>query len=392
MMEPSSKEKYLLTRELMEYAKNSNGKLFGGSISSYFSKQHFTNAYKHTLIKNNDLEHFDKYYQDINYDPETWLGRNKTIRDIDVFFKSDCDVEKYTRNIYTIPGVYDIQVYNPCSQPVDDYRRHILFARYFAVKKILVKYLFDHSFCRKGTSINVPIDIVTIRPDSDWNSPVSLMQELTIKQLMWDTTGITCNIQTKNHLSRSLEILDDFNSNVCFIAHENRIMRNEMRELIPSKCYYDEAEYDDDYDHSNDYSRDVVSILTRIIESRIMVISRLLSYHGFYTIVNSPLSLEKKGDCGICFEEECEDVLKWNTKQNNGKSYCKKCILNYIRSFMKVSGSHTHDECEPDSFHKDPILTNKEWKYLTNKQIYLIENVLVCPVGNKADFSCVNTH
>jgi hypothetical protein len=380
----SCKEKFLLTRELMDYAKKSNGTIFGGSIPSYFKKLYFTNAYKRTLIKNNDLDHFDEYYGDAEYDPETFTGRNNVIRDIDVFFKNEDDVETYMKEIYKIPGVFQIVE----SDRTLHYKRHVLFDKNFKLKKIVVKYLYDHSFCRKGKQITVPIDIVTNRPESEYNfSPVAFMQELTVKQLMWDTSGIysalTKKISGKNNLTRSLEILDDFNANVCFISEETKMMRNEFRNLLPDT--YDSYPYD--YSNSNRIVS--VCILERIIESRIMVISRLISYHGVHTVVNSPISFEEKGSCGICFtENEGHGILRWKTKQNNSQSYCKKCIFKYLRSFSTVSGYHTHDEYEPDYFHDDPILTKREWKYLTTKQIHLIENTFVCPVGNKADFSC----
>lgn len=382
-MASSCKEQYLLTREVMYIARKTKGILFGGCISTYFMRRHYANQYKRTLIKNNELEHFDENYQKINYNPETYTGRNTNIRDVDAYFEFECDARTYIEELYKIPGVYDVV---PISNKDSVYKRHVLFDKHFTLQKYVVKYLFDHSFCSFGRTLTVYIDIVISKPDSEYRHPPTVfMQELTVKQLLWDSNGIRCNKMSNHPLEHSFDILDDFVSKMCFIKPETSFSRQEMRDLLPK---------DGDF-YYNQESEKITAILERMIESRIAVIIRLLSYHKQYTVVNSPMCYEKDGSCGICFTKT-HHVLKWKTSQNNSQFYCFRCVLEYLNSFKKVEvcDYHNHEEYDDDNeyFHNDPILTNREWKYLTVKQIYLIENIFVCPVGNKANFSVYKTH
>lgn len=376
----TSKEQMLVNRKLMELAR-SKGEVFGGSIAVTFRRKHFASAYKRHLIKNNEVEHFDKYYDDESYDTETHAYRTEQIRDIDVFFKNPEDVASFKKDIYKIPGVYKIQGCNDAFN-ARIYKRHVLFDRNYNLEKIIVKYIMNHSFCEPGSGVKMSfmIDIVTPSVHCERkDNPVFMMQELTIKQLMWDSKSLTSTLYTtpSNELEKCYEIIDDFISDVCYIKEENPYMRVCMESYIQS---HDELS--------------VVEKLSKCLETRILVIKRILRYNIQHTIVNSPISFEKNclTDCGICFSKK-KYMFKWKTEQNNTQPYCLECINKYLHSLTVIDETVYHnylDNREDDYFHRNPILTSEEWKYLNTNQIYLIENILVCPVGNKADFSCAN--
>ena len=373
------KEKYLLTRDLMERGRNNGGTLFGGSISNYFLRCHHANAYKRELIMNNEIELFDKNYQNPNYHTSSYDGRNMTIRDIDIYFSSKESVSQYVESIYKIPGVHDVV---ECPSVSSIYKRHVLFDKNYTLNTYKVRYLYGHSFCSKGTPITISLDVVISKPESRYRHPPTVcMQELTVKQLLWDSEGIKTSNKYEHHLVNSFNILDDFIHNICFIKEESWDMRENMRNLLS-----------EEYDTFRYVNSKASNALEKILESRTSLISRLMMHHKKYNIVNSPFVYEKRGSCGICLSEK-DNVFKWKTDKNNGQLYCEQCICGYMKSIRKIDNEyHNHKELEnaPKHFHDDPILTPYEWKFLNIKQIYLIENIFVCPVGNKADFSCTD--
>ena len=374
----TSKERHLVNRKLIELARK-KGEVYGGSVVVTFRRKHFASAYKRTLIKNNELKHFDKYYNDESYDTETHTHRTEQIRDIDVFFQEREDIVAFKKDIYKIPGVYNIRV---CFN-TRIYNKHVLFDRNYNLEKIIVEYAMNHSFCEPGVKMSFHIDIVTPSVNCERKAnPVYMMQELTIKQLMWDNNGLKSSSSTysSHHMEKCYEIIDDFISNVCYIKEENPYMRSTMKQYLQSR---------------DDIS--IVEKLSKCLETRKIVIMRILRYNLQYTVVNSPISFEKncQTDCGICFSKK-KYMFKWKTEQNNTQPYCVECIAKYLQSIKTINPEIYHQGHQEDfneyHFHKNPILTSEEWKYLNKNQIFLIENILVCPVGNMADFTCENTN
>lgn len=372
------KERYLVNRKLIELARK-NGEVFGGSIPTIFRRKHYVSKYKKTLIKNDDMKHFDRYYNYATYDSESYKYRTERIRDIDVFFKYQEDVENFKKDIYKIAGVFNIQECN-----AHNYKKHVLFDKNYNLEKIIVKYTMNHSFCEPGYNMSFQIDIVTPSIHCEiYENPIHMMQELTIKQLTWNVDGIhsSLHVEKSHQLEKCFDIIHDFISDICYIKEETGYMRDKMREYLQS--YYDDVDGD---------NISMKEKLSRCLETRIMVIMRILRYHMNYTIVNSPMSFEKDSDkdCGICFNTK-KQMFKWRTQQNNTQLYCFECIYKYLQTLKNIDDTvlYTHDFDE-DHFHNNPILTSEEWRHLNLNQIYLIENILVCPVGNKANFSCID--
>lgn len=396
------KETYLLVKMIMKFARHHGGDLFGGCVSTYFRKKHFITKYKNYLIAKNQLCNFDKHFANPDFDTATFDERNKTFRDIDIFFGTTSCVQNFKDKILKIPGVFQIK---SCST-LSSYKRHALFSRFFQLEKIIVKYIYGNSISEKksGTMIFINVDIVTKLPKFDKLDihPLNFMQELTIKQLVWNDNVIQTFTESipmercyrSSLIRKSFDIIDNFNQNVCYITKETNFMRNSFKEFIYS---------------SSEYNYSIKERLKECIQSRILVICRLLNYHKRYTIVNSPLvhadSLSKSmyNECGICFSDtklvskqsgpgkqsvNIDSFFRWKTKQNNTTYYCHECICNWMNELLKICNNYNvRDKRNRYLFHNNPILSPDTWNYLNDKQIYFIENIFVCPVGNKADFS-----
>lgn len=384
-----AKEKYLLTQRLMELGRHNHGEIFGGSISTYFMKRYNSNAYKRQLIKDNKLDQFDDLYEDEIYSPKTYKGRTSVIRDIDIYFRKDDDVKCYLEYIYRIPGVYEI---TECPDSSSMYHQHVLFKHNYKLSKVIVRYTYNHSLTRKNSPrIYIPIDIITPRDSEYTTNPVYIMQELTIKQFVWNIRGFESPIPSLNCTLKTYDIVDDFLNDVCYFREETYHMRDAMRDYIELQYNKSETEYD------------FTCHLEYCLRTRVLVILRLLNNLCKFTVVNSPLSFEKEGECGIClsdkvtvarsigcrYGEKLDKLYRWKTDKNNTQLYCYQCLKKYLDSLITVDET-TYHRCDyKEEFARNPILTSREWKYLKENQIYLIENILVCPVGNKANFSGV---
>lgn len=358
-------ERFLLQKHCMRIAREYKGTIFGGSIISYFKRKEGIVDFVNELDKTGKRSEFRKLLFDETFQPSSVLNRTTDIRDIDIVFDSQKDFDTYKNVLLAIPGVCEIVSTNHIS-----YRNHIVFDRLFEVCKYKIIYKYDFSFTEpsKGTTIIIFVDIV-IPKQHIYKIPCQVLQYFSHKQLTWDKHGVhTPSLPKYDDFDTSHTIINNFLKGRVSLTEENHIMTNILSDLVS------------EIDSSNIIKKS--EVYTRILVSRTVFILRVLVLMKMYDVYNSPLKTDKDKDCGICFEHKNDIMYKWT---NTSTPYCLECLTSYIRNICHYKIIHTNpsDDICVESLN---ILDKSDICNMTKKQVYLIENILVCPVGNKVDF------
>jgi hypothetical protein len=120
--------------------------------------------------------------------------------------------------------------------------------------------------------------------------------------------------------------------------------------------------------------------------SRAVFMIRVLVLMKMYDVYNSPIKSDTNKDCGICFEYKNDIMYKWT---NTSTPYCLECLTLYIRNICDYKPIYSNpSDIQVEMLN---ILDDSDVCNLTKSQVYLIENILICPVGNKIDFSLKNS-
>jgi len=360
-------ERFLLQKHCMRIARECNGTIFGGSITSYFKRKEGIVDFINELDKLGKRSKFRKLLFDITFQPSSFDNRTTEIRDIDIVFETQESLDIYKNKILTLPGVCEILPTNHVP-----YRNHVIFDELFTVNKYKIIYKYDYSFTEssRGTTICIFMDIVIPKQDT-YKIPCQVLQYFSHKQLTWDKYGVHA---PKFHISR----VDDFDTSHTII---NNFLKG--RVAITKECESMTimlSEMVSKIDSSNIIKKG--EMYTRILISRTVFILRVLILMKLYDVYNSPLKTDRNKDCGICFECKDEILYKWT---NTSTPYCLECLTSYIRNiceYKPIYNNHS-DIC----VEMLDILDESDVCNMTKTQVYLIENILICPVGNKIDFS-----
>jgi hypothetical protein len=351
----------------MRIARETKGVIYGGSIISYFKRKEGIVDFINELDKTGNRNKFTELLFDITFQPNSFKNRTSEIRDIDIIFESQEEVDIYMNNLQTLPGITRVLLTNHIS-----YRNHIIFDKLFEVSKYKIFYTYDFSFTdsNKGKTICIFIDIVIPKQDKH-KIPCHVLQYFSHKQLTWDKHGVHA---PKSHTFKSDDfdtshtIINNFLKGRVSLSGESDIMTSILSDLVS------------EIDSSNITKKG--EIYTRILISRSVFILRVLVLMKMYDVYNSPLKTDKNKDCGICFEHKNDIMYKWTSTST---PYCLECLTSYIRNICdyKLVYNNPSDIC----IEMLDILDDSDVCNLTKSQVYLIENILICPVGNKLDFS-----
>lgn len=358
-------ERFLLQKHCMRIAREYKGTIFGGSIISYFKRKEGIVDFLNELDKRDKRSDFRKLLFNITFQPSSFENRTTEIRDIDIIFDSQKDFYIYKNVLLSLPGVSEVTLVKHKS-----YRNHIVFERLFEVSKYRVIYKYDFSFTdsSKSKTITIFMDIV-IPKQHTYKIPCHVLQYFSHKQLTWDKHGVHAPKMFKS---------DDFDASHTIINNflKGRVSLTKESHIITSILSYLVSEIDS----SNITKKG--EIYTHILISRSIFILRVLVLMKMYDVYNSPLKTDKNKDCGICFEHKNDIMYKWTSTST---PYCLECLTSYIRNICdyKLVYNNPSDIC----VEMLDILDDSDVCNLTKSQVYLIENILICPVGNKVDFS-----
>lgn len=357
----------------MDLIRSCYGNLFGDCIPVHFEQDHFQNKYKDDLISNEELDKLDEYFCNPMKYPDTYYKRNMYIKYIEAYFYDEISVNNLLDRINEEHGmdILSRTTYND-KHDYSDYSRNPFFVYYFNLQRITVKYDYGEE-----ERIKIHIHIITPKVTAKYHL-FDIMPNITIKQVSW----ICGNAKiVPDSTSGWSELLDDYINNKVYIREESTTMREAIKNFIYS-------------DPDNLFER-----LMQFIKHRIITFKRLLPYHRKFTVVNSPLeytdSLPSEEDtCGICddvnhpeLRHELRGYFRCKTEKNT-PYYCFRCIDTYMNMLLVQGEGYSGSTSNVNEFHENPILTPETWSYLTKRQIYIIENIFVDPVGNHANFAC----
>jgi len=360
-------ERFLLQKHCMQTVRESNGTIFGGSIISYFKRKEGIVDFVNELDKTGQRSKFRELLFDMTFQPSSFENRTTEIRDIDVVFNSQEEVNVYINNLQKLPGISDITVTNYVS-----YQNHVIFEKLFEVSKYKITYKYDFSFTEsnKSKTICVFMDIVIPKQDK-YKIPCHILQYFSHKQLTWDKHGVHA---PKSHTFHS----DDFDASHTIINNflKGRVSLTRESELMTVML----SQIVSNIDSSNIVKKG--EVYTRILITRTIFIIHVLLLMKMYEVYNSPLKTDKNKECGICFEHKNDIMYKWT---NTSTPYCFECLSAYIRNICDYKPVYNipSDIC----VEMLEILDDSDICNMTKTQAYLIENILTCPVGNKVDFS-----
>jgi len=358
-------ERFLLQKHCMRIARECKGTIFGGSIISYFKRKEGIVDFVNELDKTDKRSEFRKLLFDTTFQPNSVMNRTTQIRDIDIVFDSQIDLYIFKNTVLTLPGVCEVMLTNHVP-----YRNHIVFDKLFEVNKYKITYKYDYSFTEpsKGTTISIFVDIV-IPKQHIYKIPCQVLQYFSHKQLTWDKYGVHApKILKSDDFDASHTIINNFLKNRVSLTKESHLLTNILSEIVS------------DIDSSNIIKKG--EIYTHIMISRAVFMIRVLVLMKMYDVYNSPLKSDTNKDCGICFEYKNDIMYKWT---NTSTPYCLECLTSYIRNICDYKPIHSN----PSDIRVEMlnILDDSDVCNLTKSQVYLIENILICPVGNKIDFS-----
>lgn len=360
-------ERFLLQKHCMRIVRESNGTIFGGSIISYFKRKEGIVDFVNELDKTGQRSKFRELLFDMTFQPSSFENRTTEIRDIDVVFNSQEEVSVYINNLQKLPGISDIIVTNHVS-----YQNHIIFEKLFDVSKYKIIYKYDFSFTEsnKSKTICIFMDIVIPKQDK-YKIPCHILQYFSHKQLTWDKHGVHAPKSYTFHsddFDDSHTIINNFLKGRVSLTRESELMTVMLSQIVSN------------IDSSNIAKKG--EVYTGILITRTIFIIRVLLLMKMYEVYNSPLKTDKNKECGICFEHKNDIMYKWT---NTSTPYCFECLSAYIRNICdyKPVYNNPSDIC----VEMLDILDDSDVCNMTKSQIYLIENILICPVGNKVDFS-----
>ena len=360
-------ERFLLQKHCMRIARECEGTLFGGSIISYFKRKEGIVDFVNELDKTEQRSKFKELLFDPTFQPSSFENRTTEIKDIDVVFNSQEEVSVYINKLHTLPGVSNVLPTNYVS-----YQNHIVFDKLFEVSKYRIIYKYDFSFTESNNSKTICFYMDVVIPKQDkYKIPCHVLQYFSHKQLTWDKHGVHAPMSHTFgtvDFDASHTIINNFLKGRVSLTTESEEMTTMLSEMVSN------------IDSSNIIKKG--EIYTRILVSRTIFILRILLLMKMYDVYNSPLKTDKNKECGICLEHKDDILYKW-TKTST--PYCFECLSSYIRNI-----------CEYKPVYNNPsdicvlmlgILDDSDICHMTKKQVYLIENILICPVGNKLDFS-----
>ena len=358
-------ERFLLQKHCMRIARECKGTIFGGSIISYFKRKEGIIDFMNELDKTNRRSDFRKLLFDTTFQPSSFINRTTQIRDIGMVFDSQKDLYMYKNTVMSLPGVCEVILTNHVP-----YRSHIVFDNLFEVSKYKITYKYDYSFVEpsKGTTITIFIDIV-IPKHHTIKIPCQILQYFSHKQLTWDKHGVHAPKMFKSDdFDASHTIINNFLKERVSLTKESQLMTNILSEIVSDIDSNDIIKKGETYIH--------------IMISRAVFIIRVLVLMRLYDVYNSPLKSDTDKDCGICFEHKNDIMYKCT---NNSTPYCLECLTLYIRNICDYKPMYNNpSDIQVEMLN---ILDDSDIHNLTKIQVYLIENILICPVGNKVDFS-----
>lgn len=361
-------ERFLLQKHCMRIVRESNGTIFGGSVISYFKRKEGIVDFVNELDKTDQRSKFRELLFDVSFQPSSFENRTTEIRDIDVVFNSQKEVSVYINNLQKLPGISDIIVLNHVSY----HQTHIIFEKLFEVSKYKITYKYDFSFTESNKSKTICIFMDVVIPKQDRHKiPCHILQYFSHKQLTWDKHGVHApNSHTfrTDDFDASHTIINNFLKGRVSLTKESRLMTVMLSQIVSN------------IDSSNIVKKG--EVYTHILITRTLFILRVLLLMKMYEVYNSPLKTDKDKDCGICFEHKNDIMYKWTCTST---PYCFECLTSYIRNICdyKPVYNNPSDIC----VEMLDILDDSDICNMTKTQVYLIENILICPVGNKVDFS-----
>lgn len=151
------KERYLLLRVIEKFLiTKCEVSIFGGYVRDMMLHHHGAMAYYSHLTREEGAPSERKdLYNDPTFHPESYQDRNTYPRDIDCFVAAESSIDKISVKLGLAIPAKIVEV-----KPIHCYTNHPEFTCNFAVKRMVIEYIFNGSLQKTGQKITISIDFV----------------------------------------------------------------------------------------------------------------------------------------------------------------------------------------------------------------------------------------
>ena len=361
----ADRERFLVYCRIVDACAEHHGTAYGRGLSStVLQNAAFESFYQH--LREHGLDAATSY-NDPCVHPRSFFFRTRWCEPLCVHFDTRDDLRVFQNALYCIPGVHQVLC-------VRGAHSNWVIQTFFDVLVLQVDYVYNYALSSERAVEDAPchlrLDVhATVSRDIE-GVPCLLYQDLDVHAVHCTAQGLLGPEASTLFLQQAsvfCHLEARWNGHATW-ARETKSMRNLLRYTVEQNV--------------------VPDALQKCLQFRSSAVLHLLQYLQLYTVPNSPIQLhtDPGSTCLICYEPKAH-LYRWVQQLPGG--YCDQCLKLYVQHLVQASAEHDVDIHDKHHFHVEPVLSMHHWEGLTEKQIYLIENVLVCPVGNKADFSLV---